>query len=84
MVTENILVVALELLGPMVASRLALPRAVEKSIGLGKGVLVKGVVPGRRFTVTAGAARKGRRQNKCILTEDSSMGIIRDHANLTA
>lgn len=53
--TSDLLIVALELLGLVVAAGLAFPRAVEQSIGSRGGVLVEGVVPGR-FALAAGAA----------------------------
>jgi len=61
---NKLVVVALELLGPVVASGLALPWAVEKAIGLGIGILVQNVVPGRLTlaTETARAKRRGKRE----------------------
>lgn len=74
-----LLIVALELLGLVVAAGLALPWAVEKSIGLGECISVERVVPSRRFTIAAGAAGKRRGQGKRVLTEDSSIGILCGH-----
>lgn len=64
-----LLVIALELLGLVVAARLALPRAVEQAVRLRKRALVEVVIP-RRLTVAAQTARAkgGVGQSKGILS----------------
>jgi len=78
----SLLVVALELLGLVVAGGLALPGAVVEAVRLGIRILVEKVVPGR-LTFAAHAARaKGRRQGKAILRHGGhhvSVQILRGH-----
>lgn len=66
----------------MVAARLALPWAVEKSVRVGVRILVEIVVPGR-LTFTAEAARsKGRRKRESILSDSGHhicVEVLRGH-----
>jgi hypothetical protein len=78
-----LLVVALELLGLVVAGGLALPRAVEEAVRLGVRILVQKVVPGRLTFAAHTARAKGRRQRKAILRQgrphDVSVQIFGGH-----
>jgi len=76
-----ILVVALELLGLVVAARGALPWAVEQTVLLaGESILVEVVVPGR-FTFAAHPARaESRGERKAIISKSGhhvAMEILR-------
>lgn len=72
---ENLLVVALELFSLVVAGRVTLPGAVEEAIGLGYGILVQGMIPGRRLTVATGTTSECRGQER-IVHEVSAIGIL--------
>lgn len=48
---------------------------MEKAIGLGHGILVQGVIPGRRLTVATGTTSEGRGQER-IVHEVSAIGIL--------
>ncbi len=56
-----ILIVALQLLGFVIAAGLSFPWAVEKSIGLRERILVQWMIPGRGFSLAARTAGEGRR-----------------------
>lgn len=75
-----LLIVALELLGLVVAVGLTLPWAVEKTVGLRKSVLVEIVIPGR-LTIAAHTASAESRKRKGIFHSRNhvSMDILSGH-----
>jgi hypothetical protein len=67
---QFLLVVALELLRPVVAAWIALPWAMEQSVRLGKRILVEVMVP-CRLTFAAQTARTECRGKREIITQAS-------------
>lgn len=72
---DKFVIVALELLGLVVAGVTSLPWAVEEAISLRQGVLVEWVVTGSRLTVAGGATAESRAHDR-VLQEFVSVELL--------
>jgi hypothetical protein len=72
-----LLIVALQLLGLVVATRITLPRAVVEAIGLRDGILVQVVGPGR-LTVGSRAGKSGSRRQEEVIAAKAREGVGMD------
>lgn len=81
----NLLIVALKLLGLVVAVWLALPRAVEESVRLGSNVLVQGMVSGGLPLTSLSASGIGLGKSRGILYVGNGvcMHVLRHHWDLS-